>query len=75
MASTSPPDPPPAPRRGRKPAIGRPLLFVLLLTVAALGVLILLVLGPSLHLELAVLSAAGLLGMVVTAWAVAGPRL
>ncbi|HEX7350644.1 hypothetical protein [Brachybacterium sp.] len=61
--------------RGPKPAMGRPMLFSLLLAVAALGVLILLVTGPSLALPLAIGSAAALIVLVVTAWIVAGPRL
>ncbi|MGO1284378.1 MAG: hypothetical protein ACTH0H_08170 [Brachybacterium sp.] len=61
--------------RGAKPALGRPLLFALLLTVATLGMLILLVAGPSLALPLAVGSAAALMVLVGVAWAVAGPRL
>ncbi|MGO1503807.1 MAG: hypothetical protein ACTHXC_16465 [Brachybacterium sp.] len=61
--------------RGAKPAVGRPLLFALLLTIAALGMLILLVAGPSLALPLAIGSAAALMTLVGVAWAVAGPRL
>ena len=60
---------------GRSPLVGRPLLFALLLTIAALGMLILLVAGPSLALPLAIGSAAALMTLVGVAWAVAGPRL
>lgn len=62
-------------RRGRKPSVGRPALFVVLLAIASLGVLGLLVAGPSITLPVAVAAAAGLLSLVGTAWAVAGPRL
>ncbi|WP_394215523.1 hypothetical protein [Brachybacterium vulturis] len=58
-----------------KPAVGRPLLFSLLLSAAALGTLLLLVTGPSIGLPLAVGSAAALIVLVVLAWIVAGPRL
>lgn len=73
--STTHPDS--AARRVRrpKPAVGRPVLFSLLLAVAALGVLILLVAGPSITLELAVGGAAALICLVVLTWVVAGPRL
>lgn len=59
----------------RKPSAGRPVLFVLLLSIAAVGVLGLLVAGPTLALPLAVATAAGLICLVSLAWAVAGPRL
>ena len=58
-----------------KPAAGRPLLFSLLLALAGLGVLTLLVTGPSLGLPLAIGSAAALISLVSVAWIVAGPRL
>lgn len=61
--------------RGGKPALGRPLLFAILLALAAIATLLLLVAGPSLALPLAVVSAFGVMSVVVTAWAVAGPRL
>lgn len=61
--------------RGSKPAVGRPVLFALMLIVAALGMLVLLVAGPNLALPLAVGCAASLMGLVAIAWAVAGPRL
>lgn len=62
-------------RRGRKPAVGRPVLFAVLLMVAALGVLTLLVVGPSLTVPVGVASAATVMALVAFAWAVAGPRL
>jgi hypothetical protein len=43
--------------------------------LAAAGVLALLVVGPALPIPLAVLMAAGLMGVVALAWIVAGPRL
>lgn len=64
--------------RGRfrsKPAMGRPLLFALLLAVAAAGMLFLLVAGPSIALPLAIGSATALMMLVGVAWMVAGPRL
>ena len=64
--------------RGRsrsKPAMGRPLLFTLLLAVAAAGMLLLLVAGPSIALPLAIGSATALMMLVGVAWMVAGPRL
>lgn len=61
--------------RGAKPAGGRPVLFSLLLAVAALGMLVLLVTGPSIALPLAVGGAVALMGMVVLTWVIAGPRL
>ena len=60
---------------GGKPASGRPALFVTMLALAALGVLVLLVVGPVLPMPLAVLGAAALMGVVGLAWWVAGPRL
>lgn len=62
-------------RFAAKPAIGRPLLFSLLLTVAAVGMLFLLVAGPSITLPLAVGAATALMMLVGVAWVVAGPRL
>lgn len=62
-------------QRSGKPAVGRPTLFVVLLAIAAVGVLALLVTGPSITLPLAIASAGGLMGLVGFAWAVAGPRL
>jgi len=59
----------------KKPATGRPALFVTMLALAALGVLTLLVVGPALPIPLAVLTAAALMGVVALAWLVAGPRL
>ncbi|MDN5822281.1 MAG: hypothetical protein L0H74_04425 [Brachybacterium sp.] len=65
-----------APRlRRAKPATGRPVLFSLLLAIAALGMLILLVAGPSIGLPLAISCAAALIVLVALAWIVAGPRL
>ncbi|WP_193104152.1 hypothetical protein [Brachybacterium sp. FME24] len=61
--------------REGKPAVGRPVLFVVLLAIAAIGVLGLLVAGPSIAVPLALVTAAGLMGLVAFAWAVAGPRL
>lgn len=61
--------------QGGKPASGRPVLFVTMLALAALGVLMLLVAGPALPIPLAVLSAAALMSVVGLAWWVAGPRL
>ncbi|MGP5414691.1 hypothetical protein [Brachybacterium paraconglomeratum] len=60
---------------GGKPASGRPAVFVTMLALAALGVLVLLVVGPVLPMPLAVLGAAALMGVVGLAWWVAGPRL
>lgn len=62
-------------RFATKPAMGRPLLFALLLALAAAGMLLLLVAGPSLALPLAIGSATALMMLVATAWVVAGPRL
>ena len=61
--------------RWTKPAVGRPVLFALLLIIAALGMLVLLIAGPNLALPLAIGCAASLLMLVGVAWAVAGPRL
>lgn len=61
--------------RWAKPAVGRPVLFALLLMIAALGMLVLLIAGPSLALPLAIGCAASLMMLVGVAWAVAGPRL
>ncbi|MFC7373967.1 MULTISPECIES: hypothetical protein [unclassified Brachybacterium] len=74
MAMTHPDDPS-SRHRGGKPAAGRPVLFVLLLGLAAVGVLWLLVAGPSITVPLAVASAAGLMALVGLTWVVAGPRL
>lgn len=73
--TTMPPDTSSQHHRERKPSVGRPALFVVLLAIAALGVLGLLVAGPSITLPVAVAAAAGLLSLVGIAWAVAGPRL
>ncbi|MGO1390053.1 MULTISPECIES: hypothetical protein [Brachybacterium] len=62
-------------RRRGKPAVGRPSLFVLLLGFAALGVMGLLIAGPSLGVPVSIGAAAGLMGLVAFAWVVAGPRL
>ncbi|MGP5008008.1 hypothetical protein ACTXJK_14005 [Brachybacterium tyrofermentans] len=62
-------------RSWRKPSAGRPMLFVLLLSIAALGVLGLLIAGPTLALPLSVATAVALICLVSVAWAVAGPRL
>ncbi|WP_345082521.1 hypothetical protein [Brachybacterium paraconglomeratum] len=62
-------------RFAAKPAMGRPLLFTLLLAIAAAGMLLLLVAGPSIALPLAVGSATALMMLVGAAWVVAGPRL
>ena len=62
-------------RRAEKPAAGHPVLFALLLILAAAGMLGLLVMGPSLALPLALGSAAALMALVGIAWVVAGPRL
>lgn len=62
-------------RHASKPAVGRPVLFALMLVAAALGMLALLVAGPGLALPVAIAAAAGLMGLVAIAWAVAGPRL
>jgi hypothetical protein len=61
-------------RHHGKPAVGRPMLFAVLLLIAAAGTLGLLVAGPSLALPLAIASAAALIVLVATAWVVAGPR-
>lgn len=74
MATTHPDITPPRPHR-TKPAAGRPVLFSLMLAVAALGVLTLLVAGPSLGLPLAIGSAAALITLVALTWVIAGPRL
>lgn len=58
-----------------KPVQGRPALFVALLALAALGVLMLLIAGPSFPLPIALLAALGAGTLVVLAWVVAGPRL
>ena len=50
-------------------------LFALMLVAAALGMLALLVAGPGLALPVGIAAAAGLMGLVAVAWAVAGPRL
>lgn len=73
MVTMRPEQSPPM-HKGGKPAAGRPLLFAVLLVLASAGTLTLLVTGPSLALPLAVTAAIALLGLVVTAWAVAGPR-
>ncbi|GAA1488615.1 hypothetical protein [Brachybacterium sacelli] len=73
--TTMPPDTSSQHQRERKPSVGRPVLFVVLLAIAALGVLGLLVAGPSITLPVAVAAAGGLLSLVGIAWAVAGPRL
>lgn len=62
-------------RRRAKPAVGHPVLFALLLILAAAGMLGLLVMGPSLALPLALGSAAALMALVGIAWVVAGPKL
>lgn len=62
-------------RTWRKPNAGRPALFVLLLSIAAVGVLGLLIAGPTIALSLSVASALALICLVSLAWAVAGPRL
>lgn len=61
--------------RGGRRAMGRPLLFAVLLSVASLVVLGLLVAGPALPLAAAMPVAAGAAVLVVLAWALAGPRL
>lgn len=62
-------------RFAAKPVMGRPLLFALLLTLAAAGMLLLLVAGPSIALPLAIGAATALMLLVGVAWVVAGPRL
>lgn len=62
-------------RSWRKPSAGRPMLFVLLLSIAAVGVLGLLVAGPTIPLPLSLAAALTLICLVGVAWAVAGPRL
>lgn len=74
MATTHPEMTPPR-SRSAKPAAGRPVLFSLLLAVAAVGVLTLLVTGPSLGLPLAIGSAVALIALVALTWILAGPRL
>lgn len=61
--------------RGGRRAMGRPLLFAVLLSVASLVVLGLLVAGPALPLAAAMPVAAGAAVLVILAWALAGPRL
>ena len=61
--------------RSRKPLGGRPVLFAAMLLVATLGVLVLLVVGPTAPLPVALVAAAGLVALVALAWVVAGPRL
>ena len=62
-------------RRAAKPAVGRPVLFAILLVVAALGMLGLLVAGPTITLPFGIACSAGLMALVAVAWVVAGPRL
>ena len=59
----------------RKPAVGRPVLFAVMLSVAALLLLAVLIAGPSLPIPLMIAAAVGALGLVVLSWTVAGPRL
>src|SRR5699024_7765735 len=73
--ATTHPEMTPPRSRSAKPAAGRPVLFSLLLAVAAVGVLTLLVTGPSLGLPLAIGSAAALIALVALTWILAGPRL
>lgn len=61
--------------RGGRRAMGRPLLFAVLLSVASLVVLGLLVAGPALPLAAAMPVAAAAAVLVILAWALAGPRL
>ncbi len=74
MATTHPEVTPPR-SPSAKPAAGRPVLFSLLLALAAVGVLALLVIGPSLGLPLAIGGAAALISLVAVTWVLAGPRL
>lgn len=59
------------PRRSRT---GRPVVFGLLLAVAALLMLAVMVSGPALGATSMVTAAATSGGLIVLAWAVAGPR-
>ena len=61
--------------RAGRPAMGRPVLFTVMLTLAALVVLALLVVGPALQTGLAVAVAGAAAGLVVLAWVLAGLRL
>lgn len=61
-------------RRTDQGTTGQPVLFGAMLAVAALTVLALLVIGPSLPLVATVGMAAGALVLVLAAWLVAGPR-
>ena len=73
--ATTPPQATSPRSHSAKPPAGRPVLFSLLLALAALGVLALLVTGPSLGIPLAIGSAAALICLVTITWIVAGPRL
>lgn len=61
-------------RRTDHGTTGHPVLFGAMLAIAALAVLTLLVMGPSLPVVASVGMAIGALLLVVTAWLVAGPR-
>ena len=54
--------------------MGRPVVFVLLLAVAAVLMLAVMVSGPSLGAAPMVTAAVASGGLIVVAWAVAGPR-
>lgn len=61
-------------RRG-KPAVGRPVLFAVMLCAAAAIALGLLIIGPTLNPVVAVGSAAAVVVLVLAGWVLAGPRL
>lgn len=65
----------PARRISRKPATGRPVLFAVLLGLAALLLMWVLIAGPALPLPLLIIAAGTALGIVALSWTVAGPRL
>lgn len=60
---------------GGKPALGRPLVFVIMLLLATAAVLYLLIAGPLLPMGLSIALAAGVVCFVLLTWIIAGPRL
>ena len=62
-------------RISRKPAVGRPVLFAVMLGIAALLLLSVLIVGPALPMPLMIAAAGAAIGLVVLSWTVAGPRL
>lgn len=59
----------------RHSALGRPVLFFALLTLAAALLMGVLIAGPMLPMPLMITAACGALGLVALSWTVAGPRL